>query len=118
MNFKRAKSAAPFVVKILDNQLGQTRVVGTREPLQQMSSLDRIEICRGQPIKRRVSESVQIAVPAQRFASERLAADEFAIKRRGKIGLLIEQLALMIEMQVQFPPQVLQRTLRVLIVCQ
>ncbi len=109
---ERSESAAVGMVQVVDDQLGQVRVVGPLQPLEQIPAQFRFEFYGHQPIEGRVLKSLQVLILTHGTVGQRFAADQFRIQLRGQIRLGIEPFPLVIELQIQLLAEVVQRLLR------
>ncbi len=117
MNFEFAKAAAPFAFELGDDQLDQARMVGPLEPRQELPLLIGIQVRVEQAFQGRVFEALQrIGKLRQSLLVEPGRGHERRIELGRQVGLLVQLVALMLELQVQPFAQQGQRSLWVLVV--
>ena len=110
---QRPEPTAVRMVQIVDDQLRQIRVVGPAETAEQVAPPIGIQIGAGQPVECRILEALEILEPSQSLFRQPLTGDRSRIQRGRQIRSLADRLSLVVELQVQLLPDVLQRPLRI-----
>ena len=110
VNPKAAEAAAVLVVQVVDDQLRQLRVVGPLQPFQQVAPTIRGQFRRDQPVQGLVFAALQVRMLGEGPVEQRRAGDQVLVQAGRQVRLLVQPLALVIELQAQPLADELQAT--------
>ena len=118
VNPKATESSAVLIAQVVDHQLRQLWIVGPLQPFQQVPSAIRRQFGRDQPVQGLVFARLQVRMLGEGPAEQCRARDQVLVQTGRQVGLLVQPLTLVIELQSQPLADELQGCIRALAVGQ